>query len=285
MKPNDDADLFVEARRQQALVAAIAALNADGAVDRSTAPAAQAVAAHGAEGGPRTVRGLAAYRANAGAISERALEAVFPTVRTMLGASDFAHAARSFVRETPPERGDLGEWGAAFPAWLAAQPALAEWPYLGDCAALELARHRCERAADVVADLDSLATLGHADPATLRIRLVPGTAVLSSRWPIATIDAAHRSAEADAVADPGFAAVRAALAERRGEAVLVVREGWRAVVRAIDAPTQAWLVSLLEGADLASALDRAGPSFDVAAWLAAAIEGGWMRDVVCTPAG
>ena len=71
-----------------------------------------------------------------------------------------------------------------------------------------------------------------------------------------------------------------------GEAALVVREGWRAVVRRVDAaPTHAWIESRVQGRDLASALDRAGPSFDFAAWLAAAVEGRWLQEVVLARPG
>ena len=197
-------------------------------------------------------------------------------MRLLIGADDFAHAARRFRRAQPPRRGDLGEFGEGYADWLRAVPALAEWPYLGDCAALDFAVHRCERAADAVVDASSLACLQHVDPSRLQVRLMPGTAVLASTWPIATIRAAHRAADAD------FSPVREALDWRRGERVLVVREGWRGAVHAIDVPTFAWTRSLLEGVDLARALDRAGPDFDFTAWLASALRGSWLQGVECS---
>src|SRR5258707_11736600 len=86
------------------------------------------------EQGERASRGLEAYRANAGAIAERALAAAFATVRVMVGADDFGQLAREFWRAQPPRRGDLGEWGEGFAEWLRAHPAMAAWPYLADCA-------------------------------------------------------------------------------------------------------------------------------------------------------
>lgn len=252
-----------EAERQRALLAALWA-PADGMAQ----PVLQ-------ERGERAAQGFAAYRANAGALAERALAAVFPTLQTMLGAADFKHLAREFWRAHPPRRGDLGEWGTEFPAWLQAHAAFAEWPYLGDCARLDLAIHQCERAADAEFDAASLGWLERADPERLRIGLMPGTAVLTSAWPIATVHAAHHLAGA------GFDAVRAALAAQHGEQVLVARRRWRARVHAVDAPTVAWTRLLLAGAPLSQALDRAGEGFQFAEWLAQALREGWLKDVVC----
>ena len=224
----------------------------------------------------RIASGLDAYRGTAEAAAERALTATFPTVAAMVGESDFGRLARAYLHDDAPRDGDLGEWGAGFAPWLARQPLSAEWPCLGDCAALDHAMHRCERAADAVFDAASLTLLESADPAHLQIRLRPGSAVLQSAWPIATIHAAHRDAA------PDVEAVRAALAARRAEQVLVVRSGWRAALRPIDAPTADFTRSLLDGTDLAAALDRAGPSFDFTVWLADALRGGWLQGVACS---
>lgn len=261
----------LEARRQQALLAALdPASNHD--------DIATSAAGIGASG-PRAGLGLAAYRANATATAERALIDVFPTLRAMVGAGDFAHLARGFWSAHPPRRGDLGEWGDAFPAWLEALPALAEWPYLGDCARLELALRHNERAADAVFDAGSLGLLGSADPARLVLRLRPGSAVLRSAWPIATIHMAHRAAGGET----GFAAVRAALAAGGGETVLVVREGWRATLHRLDPASAGWTDSLFAGSSLAESLARAGDGFDFSAWLVDAVRGSWLQRVEHRP--
>ncbi|HEX7441416.1 MAG TPA: DNA-binding domain-containing protein [Caldimonas sp.] len=252
-----------EALRQRALLAAVAGE----AVDPGLTGFAQT--------GARVAQGLAAYAVNAALVCERALAVAFPTVRTLVGAGDFAQLARGFWGAHPPERGDLGEWGEDFADWLDRRDALAEWPYLGDCARLDFALHRCERAADAAFDGASLTLLQSEMPSRLYLRLMPGTTLLRSAWPIATIHAAHREAE------PDFAPVRAALAARRGEHVLVVRAGWRGAVHSIDAPTFEWTQSLLAGADLAGALDRAPAGFDFAGWLATALRASWLQGVAC----
>ena len=236
-------------------------------------------AGHGLrEHGERAARGLEAYRANAEAIAERALAAAFATVQAMVGADDFRRLARAFWQAQPPQRGDLGEWGDAFAAWLQAQPSMAPWPYLGDSARLDFALHRNERAADAVLDASSLALLESVDPSQLRIRLMPGTVLLRSAWPIASIHAAHQLA-GDA-AERAFERVREAIAAGQGEDALVARRGWRGVVETMSADDARWTESLLAGASLANAFEQAGEGFDFAAWLQTAIRHGWVKDVV-----
>lgn len=252
----------LEAQRQRQLLAAI--------LRRGAAPAPAL-----REQGARVERGLAAYRANAGALAERALAATAPTVAAMLGAENFARLARALWLAHPPRRGDVAEWGAELPAWIAAQPDLAEWPWLADTARLDLALQAAERAADATLDAGSLALLAEADPAQLTLSLMPGLAVLVSDWPIASIHASHH----DEGPDP-FAPVRAALAARQGEAVCVARALWRAVVHRLSNEDAAFMRALLGGGSLADALHAAGVGFDLAAWLQGAIAQSWLKAVL-----
>ncbi len=256
-----------EAQRQRLLLAALAVPRAE------TAPALSI-----REPQARAARGLEAYRANAEALAERALSAVFTTVQPMLGEENFRHLACEFWQAQPPERGDMGEWGEAFPAWLDTHAAMARWPWLGDCARLDLAVHHNERAFDAVFDAASLALLESTDPALLTMPLMPGAVVLRSRWPIAAIRAAHRVDEKHNEA--AFAAVRAALGAQHGEQVLVVRQGWRASVHALNTAEADWAESLIAGASLSAALERAGEGFDFVSWLGTALRERWVKGVV-----
>lgn len=243
-----------EARRQQALLAEIVA----------------------PEAGPSASPGLLAYRANAHASAVRALGVACPTLLALLGDDDFAQLAREFWHAHPPERGDFAEWGAALPEWIAAHAGLAEWPYLADCARMDLALQRCERAADGALDAASLMLLQSTEPLRLQLRLMPGVAMLASRWPLASIHAAHTGGK-----DEGrFDAARERIQRGVGEAVVVSRDGWRGVVRAIDAHGMAFMQALAQGADLAQALNAAGEAFDFAAWLADALRCHWLQAVV-----
>lgn len=247
-----DGDEREEAQRQRALLAALAA----------------------PRDAPDASPGLQAYRANAHAAAERALGIACPTVRALVGAEDFMHLAREFWHAQPPQRGDLGEWGNGLPGWLEAHPGLAQWPYLGDCARLDLALHHCERAADAVVDAASLSLLGNTDPAVLALQSMPGVQALASRWPVVSIHAAHQGDD-----ERLFAHARERLLAGAGEAAVVAREGWRGVVVAIDAPGLTFMQAMAGGADLARALALAGEGFDFAGWLAVALRGRWLRGV------
>ncbi|MEQ1805339.1 MAG: putative DNA-binding domain-containing protein [Burkholderiaceae bacterium] len=261
-------ELGAEAARQQALLRAIA---------RGAAVQNEAGLAPLAPGRKGASAGLWIYRANADALAERALAGAFPTLRALLGTDDFKHMACEFWQADPPQRGDVAEWGGSLPDWLGAHPGFAQWPYLGDCAQLDWLRHGCERAADASFDGASLALLESHDPGQLRLVLRPGVALLDSRWPVASLYAAH---QADAM---GFDAARDAIAAGRGEAVVVARRGWRAEVHRIDAPTCAWTRDLLAGLSLGQALTRAAREFDFTAWLSSALAQEWLERVLVLP--
>lgn len=219
--------------------------------------------------GPRVgnvARGLAAYRANAGAAAERALASAYPTVQQLLGDEAFAALARACWQRHPPTAGDLGLWGGALPAFMADAQTLAGEAYLPDVARLEWAVHQAERAADASAP-QGLERLGSDDPAALVLRLAPGTAVVDSSHPVVSIWQAHRSSAADR-----FAPVRAAFAAGKGECALVVRVGWRAGVHASPPDEARFTQAVLAGADLATALTAAGDGFAFEAWLITALQ-------------
>lgn len=261
-------DLDVEALRQRALLQAI-----------SQSPAAQrTVRVEAPTGRPFGLEaGLWVYRANAHALAERALASAFPTLMALLGADDFKHMAREFWHAAAPQRGDIGEWGGALPDWLRAHPGLASWPYLGDCAELDWLRHCCERAADASLDSASLLLLESHDPHRLTLVLRPGLAVFDSRWPVASLYAAH---QADAT---GFDTARDAIAAQRGEIALIARRGWRAAVHSIDAATCAWTRYLQAGTSLGDSLARATTGFDFTAWLTRALAQEWLECVAARP--
>jgi hypothetical protein len=224
----------------------------------------------------RQQRGLQAYRVNAAVSAERALAAAYPTVGALIGTESFAALARDLWRQQPPERGDLGEWGAALPAFIADSEALAGEPYLADSARLDWLVHVAFRAAnapDVPPALDALATQA---PDALAMRLRPGTAVQASDWPVASIWLAHQPGT-DGADDGGrFAAARDALAAGRAECALVWRDGHEVRVEAIDRAAAAFTAALLGGASLAAALDTAGDGFAFDQWLVRALRQRWI---------
>ena len=222
---------------------------------------------------PGVQRGVAAYRANAGAAAERALALAYPTVQQLLGETAFAQLARALWQAEPPEQGDLACFGAGLPAFIAAAAQLASEPYLADSARLDWAVHQAARAADAPAQVAGLGLLATADPATLHVHCVPGSALLRSPWPVVQLWQAHRSEQAD------FTPVRQALAARQGEVAWIWRQRWAVRVWALSGEAAAFNESLLASKNLAQALDQAGADFDFAAWLQTALREHWMAGI------
>ena len=221
----------------------------------------------------RQQRGLLAYRINAAASAERALATAYPTVAALVGVDSFGALARDLWRQRAPECGDLGEWGAALPAFIADSESLASEPYLADSARLDWSVHLASRAADGLAAPPVLDALATQPPESLRLRLRPGTHLVASAWPVASIWLAHQPVLAEPRGDTDrFADVRAAFAEGCAEQALVWRDAYGVRVEALDAGDAAFTRALLDGATLAAALDAAGDSFAFDRWLVRALQ-------------
>lgn len=221
-------------------------------------------------------RGLQAYRANAGALAERALAAAFPTLQQLLGDESFAALARHFWLADPPAQGDIGTWGEGLAGFVGRAPTLASEPYLADVARLEWAVHRAASAADDDAPVAGLERLAHGDPAALCLRPRAGTVLLMGAHPAVSIWQAHRL---PAGRHPDrFDAVRAALAQNRAEAGLVWRTGWQVQVAALEPAEARFTHALLQGQSLGTAWQAAAASaaFDFEPWLLAQLQRGWI---------
>ena len=252
-----------EAQRQQLLLGAL----------HGQVPA-NAMGAYLRDAAPRARRGLLAYAANAGALAERALLAAYPTLAQLLGGVACAALARAFWRAQPPAQGDIAQWGAALPGFIASDPQLAGEPYLADVARLDWAVHQAEQAGAPGEAPTGLALLASAEPEGLWLQLAAGTAVVCSVHPVATLWRAHRSPETDR-----FAPVRTAFANRSAECALVWRDGYLAQVTALPAAGAAFTQAVLAGQSLGQALESADPGFAFEPWLLAALRQGWLAAV------
>ena len=256
-----------EAERQQLML---------GVLGRTKAPAALAGSARD---GLRFSRGLQVYQANAGALAERALAAAYPVTAQLLGAESFSRLARAMWQQQPPTRGDVATWGSGLAGWMAEVDGLAGEPYLPDVARLEWAVHVAAGAADAEAQAGAFDRMADTDPAALLLLPRPGTALLQSVHPVASIWLAHQVAAAPLQSeDYRFASVRAALARGQAESALVWRQGWQVHVAALDDDDAAFTQALLQGHALGQALsplsDR--PGFRFEAWLVATLKRGWL---------
>jgi hypothetical protein len=216
-------------------------------------------------------RGLNAYQANGHDLAERSLRAAYPVATALVGDDSFAILAREFWHRHPPVRGDLACWGEALPEFVARNPQLADVPYLADVARVEWALHRAAGAPNAGADPASFALLTQTDPDTLTLRLAPGTVMMNSEWPVASLVTAHLHQ------NPPLAVVAARVQAHDAENAVVWRQGLRPLVAACTPAEAALLVTLLNGRSLLDSLNQAlavDAGFDLGQWLPGAVAKG-----------
>jgi hypothetical protein len=217
-------------------------------------------------------RGVEVYRANRAVLAERTLAGTYPVICQLIGAESFEPLAHHFWRQHPPQRGDMGKWGAQLPEFLDTAPQLADEPFLGDVARIEWALHCVATAPDAVLDAASFALLSGAD-ATHPVGLAtsPGVFTLASTYPIVSILNAHlfNQPSIDEAAD--------LLRQGHGEQALVWRQGFKPKARSLSLPEYSLITALNEGQALEAALAQAlamEPALDFNAWLGVAVQTG-----------
>jgi Putative DNA-binding domain len=214
-------------------------------------------------------RGLAAYRANAHASAERALSATYPVLSQLMGNDNFAYLARDFWHRHPPLQGDLAQWGATLPLFLADSVQLADTPYLADVARLEWALHTCAGAADKAQDLASFACLTQLEPDQIYLSLSPGARVLQSPYPAVSMTLAHMNLGT-------LQDAATLLSAGGGQAGLVWRQGFAPRLRVLPVTELSFTQALCAGHSLGTALDLTTADFDFTAWLPEQVQSGFI---------
>lgn len=198
---------------------------------------------------------LSVHRNNYRETLSEALAAIFPAIHTLIGGDCFEALVGAFVCAQPPISLVLSEYGADFPAFLAAQQILADIPYLADVARLEWAWNQAFHAPDAPALTPQ--ALGHAleGGETIELLLHSSARLVASPHPVLAI---WRLARSDAP-DPALPT-----ATEGGDHLLVLRPALKVLVRALDAGAFALLTALQAGQPLEAALAaaiQASPEF------------------------
>ena len=224
-------------------------------------------------------RGLQTYQANTAASAQRSLQTAYPVIGQLIGDDAFEHLARDFWAQHPPTRGDLAQWGGDLSGFIASIAALQTEPYLSDVARAEWALHTAATAADKTADLTTFSLLTEQDPAALTLQLAPGTALVHSDHPIASILTAHL------YDSPGFEEVGQKLQQNVSEIALIWRQGLRPMVALCTVAEAAFIDQLLAGASLLATLESdelaaSATPFDFQLWLPPAVQKGLLLGVL-----
>ncbi len=225
-------------------------------------------------------RGLQVYQANRAVLAERTLASTYPVVAQLIGQTSFEPLARHFWQQHPPQRGDMGQWGAQLPEFLEASTQLTDEPFLADVARIEWALHRAASAPDAVLDAASFALLSDDTGQPTSLALCPAVVILASAYPVASIINAHLTGQ------PTLRQAAALLSQAESEQALVWRQGFKPKVRSIS-PAEFGLINALQsGARLDAALDHAcgiDTAFDFNTWLTQAVQTGLVIGAVLLP--
>jgi hypothetical protein len=127
---------------------------------------------------------LCIYRNTIGATLAKALQLNFPAIEKLVGADFFAECAAAYVQLEPPRSAYLNDFGAGFPAFLAAEARAARLPYLADVARLEWAVSQALVAERPPApDLTALARVGAEQLPQLCFTADPSVSLLALETP------------------------------------------------------------------------------------------------------
>lgn len=131
---------------------------------------------------------LDVYRHHIGHSLATALATTFSTVQTVVGEAFFRGLAQAFVRQSLPAQPVLSEYGAGLPDFIAGYEPARELPYLADVARLDWLLNCAFHAAHVEGlGASHLAAIEADRLASLSLSLTPGTALITSRFPLGRI--------------------------------------------------------------------------------------------------
>ena len=136
------------------------------------------------------------YRNNVQLILRDVLRGVYPVTTLLLGDEYMNQSASAFIRQSPPQSGDMNGYGSGFADFLDRLPGLKDYLYVPDVARLEWLAHESylsPRFAPLTAEELSVTD----DPLQMKLFLQPHLYLLRSGWPVARLWSAITEKGAD----------------------------------------------------------------------------------------
>jgi len=185
-----------------------------------------------------------------------ALENDYPALRRIVGRHPFDALVRRYARSHPPRSHDLGLAGDRLPRFLEADGLSRKLPFLPDLARLEWALAQAFVSEDArPLRWDDLQAMDAESVSEMHWRLMPGTTVLRSEWPLIELwECKDRSDREISVAVEG-----------RPSIVLVFRRSYQAHCAPVDHAFARFVEAAADGATLAGLREALAPDGDPAA--------------------
>lgn len=217
-------------------------------------------------------QGIEAYRTSVNGKLRRSLEQIYPVCHRLVGEAFFQAMASAFLEHGVSNSPDLGDYGAAFPAFLGEFQPARSLPYLGDVAQLEWLWHRAFNAPDQPSlNLEALAAVPPEHWDRLVFRLPAGAALIASDYPI------HRIWEVNTLAAAEHDVIDL---DQGGVRILVWRDGHTTRLDLPSEPEWPLLQAFARGLPFGEVC-RQGveiPGASIAALLPLWVQRGWLRE-------
>lgn len=140
------------------------------------------------ENGLAAKQRLQIYRNNVFITLTKALQAIYPAIKQLVGEAFFKGVAREYITQHPSNAISLCGFGHSFADFLTYFPPIQALPYLPDVACLEWAYHEVYGERDNAPfDLDRLKTLSEEKYAEIKFKLLSASRLLASQFPILQI--------------------------------------------------------------------------------------------------
>lgn len=131
------------------------------------------------------------------------LKDVYPLVTKLVGDDFMAHMARSYIKGHLPQSGNMNDYGAEFPDFIAGFEGASSLAYLPDMARFEWFKNEAYHAPDdVPLDVTSLMDLSDEEQERIVFTLRSSCRFLKTDWPVTAI--AEFCERADAESEPDF---------------------------------------------------------------------------------
>ena len=186
------------------------------------------------------------YRNNVVVSLMEALSEIFPSVRALIGETNFDKVTRAYIASSPPRSPMIQAYGNTFGDYLERLPAMRDLPFMGDVARLERAWLDAYHAVDATPlNPEQLAGLSPEETMELRFEAHPAARLVRSEHPVFDL---FNAREHWPNPDIDF---------HQAQTVLVTRPELSVMLQPLDNGLQAFFSSLFSGAPLSEAIGNA----------------------------
>lgn len=217
---------------------------------------------------------IAIYRNNVFSNYRKTLSTVYPVVELLVGEQFFRQTADTYVNAYPSLSGDLNEYGANFPQFLAAYAPVSKLPYLPDVANLEWLIELVFHAADEMPKvLEKLVNVPEEKYGELHFLLNPASQLFQSNYPVANIWQVNQADWQE------YSAVDLQLG---GCELLILRKGFSISINPLTKGEYAMLRGLAKGEDINTSFCKAIQAqndLDLGSFLQKMVQDGILVDV------